>query len=116
MPRNCALCRVEDRPAINEMKSCNCGGNGDCLGHNANCQIIEHFVKLDIRIYAGLLTAKLKAKGWRDRGPFQNKPAIERFLCRNCIIQQDEAAEMEAYRRKIMAEPESPTYYQILSM
>jgi hypothetical protein len=114
MPRECALCHKPDRPAINEGATCNCGRQGDCLGHNVNCVAIEHFVKLDIKHHDGLLTQKLKAKGWCERGPFQNKPAIERFLCRDCIIQQDEATEMEAYRRKIMADPEPLTYYQIL--
>ncbi len=53
-----------------------------------------------------VLTPALAAKGWRIKGIFQGQQAIERFLCRPCIMAAEEVEEVKRFRDKIAKEAE----------
>lgn len=115
--RNCSLCHIEDRPQFTT-ELCNCKG-GDVLGHNPECKSLEHLVR---RVYQFvpkdfMLTPAYAAKGWRVKGIFQGKQAIERFLCRPCIVAAEEILEIDRYRKKVAEEVEGQpemSMYQVL--
>lgn len=90
------------------------------MGHNPECQSIEHLVRRVIQFVAKdfQITPAYTNKGWRVRGIFQGQQSIERFLCRPCIVAVEESAELKRYRDKIALEAEgngaSMTLYQVL--
>jgi hypothetical protein len=90
------------------------------MGHAPDCNQLEHLVRRSRRFVAKgfVLTPNLKAKGWSDAGIFQGQQAIERFLCRPCIVAAEESAELKRYRDKIALEAENGgqkmTMYQVL--
>lgn len=90
------------------------------MGHAPDCKSLEHLVR---RVYQFVpkdfvLTPAMSAKGWRIKGIFQGQQAIERFLCRPCIVAAEESAELKRYRDKIALEAEGNgakmTMYQVL--
>lgn len=111
--RACSLCGAKDRPQVLS-DQCNKGCQGN---HVDGCNAVQHFVARDIRHHEGPLTQVMKRKGWAELGIFQGKKAIQRFLCRNCIRQQDEVIEIEQYKLKVGKEAEQGSelnMYQIL--
>lgn len=123
MPRKCSLCPTLDRPSVSENARCNCSG-GEVEGHTADCQKIEHYVQLDIKLLTGVLTKKLRKQGWVERPQgFRNaggspQPAIERFICGPCAAIQDSIGDIAQFVKKIQDESDPdkvPTMYQILS-
>lgn len=66
----------------------------------------EHSVTIDIRFLktAAEFTARLKSKGWRHK-KFQGRDAMERFICRVCLIGQREM--QREHKRKIDQELKS---------
>ena len=114
--RACSLCGANDYPVI-LADHCNCQGGDDLAGHAQGCRSIQHFVAVDKKWHAGVVSSAMKRQGWIEAGIFQGKKAIERFLCRTCIRKQDEVIEIEQYKKKCGQEAESTTemnYHQIL--
>lgn len=71
-PRRCASCNCED--VISAV-------------HEDGGQRVEHSVTIELRYLKKLddCNSYLRSKGWRPR-LHQARPAMERFLCRPCIV------------------------------
>ncbi len=52
---------------------------------------MQHSVVPDIREIKSTeeLTPRLARQGFKHRAPFQGKPVIERFICRECLNEND---------------------------
>jgi hypothetical protein len=81
--RICSVCGCQDKLAIIE-------GDLDARGQKR----IEHFVTIELRYLKDQAecTPAKKAKGWRAR-IHQGRHAMERFICRVCLIATREMSE-----------------------
>lgn len=94
--RECSLCAAADYHQVLP-DLCSCGGREN---HANGCNAVQHYVVRDIKHHDGVITAAMAKKGWAALGLFLGKPAVQRFLCRQCMRRQEEITEIEQYRKK----------------
>lgn len=114
--RSCSVCKKPDRPQITNGE-CKCDG-GDILGHQPDCERVEHYVKPEIKYLKSEheYTPQLKARGWSFTH-FQNRPAIQRLTCVECLRSQAQIDKQKAHLAKLSKQAREGSdlnYYQML--
>lgn len=105
-PRTCSACGVADVTQRIE-------GYFDERGETR----IEHLVTIELRYLKKPeeLTAYLKSKGWRGK-KHQGRDAMERFVCRPCLIAQREMSQEFSRKRskELRSSSNTDSYYRTL--
>lgn len=102
VPRVCSVCGCPDHISIVE-------GEADSRGNKK----IEHFVTIELRYLRSRqeCSPRFEAKGWRHK-VHQGRNAMERFVCRPCLIAtQEMSKEFGRKRAKELGMKNHDPYY-----